>query len=118
MQPKIILTFEDDDMKYTVNDGKIFYVKISKPCAASDINNPCSKPSLAPYLNRRNVSYGVLNDNENGYSYKHSDIQKIRYVDPIFAKKRFDDWCHEFGCSLSWESAKNIADMYNELLSK
>lgn len=108
MQHKIILSFEDEAISFAIIHNKIYYVKISKPCAVSDFNDPFAKPSIAPYLLIRNVSYGIVVDNPDGYSCRYNNIQSTRYKHPVDAMTGYNELCKQLGCHLSWNEVQNL----------
>lgn len=105
----IALTFEPKATRYAVKNGQIYYVKLSKPCAVSDSDNPFAQIDIAPYTEYRTLSYGVYVDTPNGYSSTPQNYRKIWFKNSANAQKSYAEWCTQFGCNLSWEEAKKLA---------
>lgn len=106
---QIAITMTQELAKYAVKDGKIYFVKVSKPCAISDLDDQFSNISLAPHINRRTLSYGIFVENADGYSASPRNIRKVTIYDSERAYERFAAWCNSFGCNLTWEEAKALA---------
>lgn len=106
---RIAITYTQDTAQYAVKDGQIYYVKLSKPCAISDLDDPFAELNLTPYADNRTLSYGVFVDDPNGYSARPHDHRKVKFEHSDYAEKRYAVWCHLFECNLTWEEAKKLA---------
>lgn len=77
---RITITTTGEMTRYAVKNGQIHYVKLSKPCAISDLDDPLAKLDITPYLDKRTVYYGVFVDDPNGCC-KGKNYQKVlRYT--------------------------------------
>lgn len=106
---RIAITTTSEQTKYCVVNGQIWYIRISKPCAISDLDDPFAKPDITPYLCRRTVALGVFEDDPNGYSARAHDRRTVNYNNPDYALQRFKAWCEHFHCNLTWEEATKLA---------
>jgi Rieske Fe-S protein len=105
----LLITMTAESTRYAVKDGQIYFVKLSKPAAISDTDDYFAKPDITPYLEHRTLSYGVLMPQPDGYSYRDHNIKKFRMSDSNHAKERYTAWCDHFGCTLSWNEARQLA---------
>lgn len=45
---RIEITTTGEITRYAVKNGQIYYVKLSKPCAINDVDNPFAKLDITP----------------------------------------------------------------------
>ena len=95
--------------RYAVKGGQIHYVKLSKPCAVSDLADPFAKPDITPYLDNRTVHYGVFVDDPNGYSARAKNLKSFFNIKAENAQEVFEMCCAHYECNLSWEDATKLA---------
>lgn len=106
---RIVITTTNETAKYAVQDGKIYFVKLSKPCAVGDLDDQFAKPDISPYADKRTLSYGVFVDDMSGYSCKPVILRKVNFESSQYAHERFDVWSEKYECGLTWEEAKKLA---------
>jgi hypothetical protein len=106
---RIAITTTGEITRYAVKDGQIHYVKLSKPCVVSDLDDPFAKPDITPYMGRRTVYYGVFVDDPNGYSARAKNIKRVSNIQSENAQEVFEMCCSHYGCNLSWEDARKLA---------
>ena len=106
---RITITTTGEMTRYAVKNGQIHYVKLSKPCAISDLDDPFAKLDITPYLDKRTVYYGVFVDDPNGYSARAKSIKRFSDIRAEDAQEVFDMCCDHYGCNLSWKEAKKLA---------
>lgn len=103
------ITMIHETAQYTVKNGLIHYVELSKPCAISNPHDPFGHIDITPYEDQRELVWGVFEMDTNGYSATPHSIRKVILEHSEYAKKRYVVWCEQFGCNLSWEEAKKLA---------
>lgn len=105
---RIAITFEPEMSQYTVRQGKIFYVQMSKPCAVGDMHSPYGALNLAPYKNTRKISYGVYVEQPDGYSIRPRHIHQQTYINIAPAQRDYINLCNQFQCNLSWSEVRKL----------
>lgn len=57
---RITITTTGEMTRYAVKNGQIYYVKLSKPCAISDLDDPFAELDITPYLDKRRCIMAFL----------------------------------------------------------
>lgn len=106
---RIAITTIGEMTRYAVKNGQIHYVKLSKPCAVSDLDDPFDKLDITPYLDKRSVQYGCFVDEPDGYSARAKTLRKSALNNEQVSLAVYQIWCTEYNCNLTWEEAKKLA---------